>query len=91
MRTQVRVQVVCAWPRRCEAIELELEAGATVAAAIAASGFGLAGISGYAIHGEHAAIGTVLRDGDRIELLRPLQADPKDARRMRAAKAKLQP
>jgi putative ubiquitin-RnfH superfamily antitoxin RatB of RatAB toxin-antitoxin module len=91
MHAQVRVQVVCAWPRRCDAIELELEAGATVADAIAASGFDLAGISGYAIYGEHATTATVLRDGDRIELLRPLQVDPKDARRVRAAKAKLQP
>jgi putative ubiquitin-RnfH superfamily antitoxin RatB of RatAB toxin-antitoxin module len=31
------------------------------------------------------ATDAVLRDGDRLELLRPLQADPKDARRRRAA------
>ena len=29
---------------------------------------------------------TVLRDGDRVEIYRPLQADPKDLRRARAAK-----
>ena len=28
--------------------------------------------------------GTALRDGDRVELLRPLYADPKEARRRRA-------
>ncbi len=28
----------------------------------------------------------LLRDGDRIEIYRPLQADPKDARRQRAAR-----
>lgn len=31
---------------------------------------------------------TVLKDGDRIEVYRPLIADPMDARRRRAAKAK---
>jgi putative ubiquitin-RnfH superfamily antitoxin RatB of RatAB toxin-antitoxin module len=30
----------------------------------------------------------VLRDGDRIELYRPLKADPKESRRRRAARAK---
>ena len=85
MKAPVRVQVVRAWPRRCEAIELELETGATVADAIAASGFGTTGISGYAIHGERADSTAVLRDKDRVELLRPLQTDPKEARRRRAA------
>jgi putative ubiquitin-RnfH superfamily antitoxin RatB of RatAB toxin-antitoxin module len=28
----------------------------------------------------------VLREGDRVELLRPLQVDPKEARRRRALK-----
>jgi hypothetical protein len=28
----------------------------------------------------------VVRDGDRVEIYRPLQADPKDLRRARAAK-----
>jgi putative ubiquitin-RnfH superfamily antitoxin RatB of RatAB toxin-antitoxin module len=32
-----------------------------------------------------AKLATVLRDGDRVELYRPLNADPKDMRRSRAA------
>ena len=44
------------------------------------------GIDGLALHGVRAAPGDALRDGDRIELLRPLVADPKDARRRRAAR-----
>ena len=31
---------------------------------------------------------SVVRDGDRIEIYRPLIADPKDARRARAARQK---
>lgn len=63
--------------------------GACVAQALAASGIiarlGLVeGALGLAIHGQRALADTPLRDGDRIELLRPLQADPKEARKTRA-------
>ena len=37
----------------------------------------------YAIFGQRADGEAVLRDGDRVELLRPLVADPKEARRQR--------
>ena len=42
---------------------------------------------GYAIHGQRAELTDQLHDGDRVELLRGLLADPKDARRKRAAGA----
>ncbi len=88
MSSAIRVQVLMAWPRRFESVELTLPAGATVADATAASGLDLSGITGYAIHGERAVAESVLQDGDRVELLRPLQADPKEARRRRAAGAR---
>jgi putative ubiquitin-RnfH superfamily antitoxin RatB of RatAB toxin-antitoxin module len=88
MPASLRVQVIRGWPRRAEAVMLELPAGATVGDAAAASGFGMEGISGYAIHGERATGATLLRDGDRVELLRSLQVDPKEARRRRAATAR---
>jgi len=88
MPSSLRVQVVQGWPRRFEQVELALPAGATLEDAVAASGLETGGISGYAIHGERATASTPLRDGDRIELLRPLQVDPKDARRRRAAARK---
>ncbi len=37
------------------------------------------------IFGERAALGDPVRDGDRIEIYRPLRADPKEARRARAS------
>ncbi|TDK23424.1 RnfH family protein [Luteimonas aestuarii] len=80
----MRVCVVMAWPDRCQGVELVLEDGATVADAIIASGFPLDGIAGQAVHGVRAEPATTLRDGDRLELLRPLRIDPKDARRRRA-------
>jgi putative ubiquitin-RnfH superfamily antitoxin RatB of RatAB toxin-antitoxin module len=81
----VKVEVVLAWPRRCASIRLELPEGASVAVAVARSGLAAEGVVGAAVHGVRAEPTQVLRDGDRVELLRPLQADPKDARRRRAA------
>lgn len=85
--TVIRVEVVLAWPRRHASRRLELPPGATIAQAVAAAGFDdatLADVTGTALHGVLADTGTPLRDGDRVELLRPLQADPKEARRRRA-------
>ncbi len=81
----LRVQVVRAWPRRFESVELELPPGATVADAVSASGLAPGDEAGCAIHGARVDASAALRDGDRVELLRPLQADPKEARRRRAA------
>ena len=82
----LRIEVVRAWPRRHEARALVLPAGATVADAVAASGLSDAEHVGVAVFGEKVDGGHALSDGDRVELLRPLQADPKDARRRRARK-----
>ena len=83
----MKVEVLMAWPRRFESMSLELPVGATLADALAAAGWSDAeGISGYAIFGVNAALDTALRDGDRVELLRPLLMDPKEARRRRALK-----
>ena len=85
-----RVEIVLAWPRRFEAWTVEVDDGATIAQALSRAGLAqptLAGqgVDGVALHGVRAEWDAVVRDGDRIELLRPLVADPKDARRRRAA------
>ena len=74
------VEVVQAWPRRHETWRLELDDGATVADALAVCGVD----APVAVFGERASADRPLEDGDRIEVLRPLVADPKDARRRRA-------
>jgi putative ubiquitin-RnfH superfamily antitoxin RatB of RatAB toxin-antitoxin module len=38
------------------------------------------------IYGKKKTLDTVLRERDRVEIYRPLVADPKDSRRRRAAK-----
>ena len=82
----IRIEVLRAWPRGFVCRTLLLPEGATVAAALAACGFDPGAIAGYAVFGERVTTATVLRDGDRLELLRPLLVDPKEARRRRAAK-----
>lgn len=83
----ILVDVVMAWPRSHVRRTVSLPEGATVGEAITRAGFDeatLASVAALAIHGERVAADARLRDGDRVELLRPLQADPKDARRLRA-------
>jgi putative ubiquitin-RnfH superfamily antitoxin RatB of RatAB toxin-antitoxin module len=84
----IRVEVIRAWPGRFESTTLELPVGATLGDALAASGLSLEGATGFAVFGEREDPGYPLRDGDRVELLRPLQADPKEARRRRASGAR---
>ena len=71
-------------------VTVTLPPGATIDDAIAASGIAARlGLDGArlecAIFGQRAKVGTPLADGDRVELTRPLTADPKQARRKRAA------
>ena len=81
----MRVELLRAWPRRFECRQLELPAGSRVGDALSA-----AGVTddpetvAYAVYGVRVDRQTVLHEGDRIELLRPLQTDPRDARRRRA-------
>ena len=88
----MRIEVVYALPQRQERVSLDLAAGSTVLDAIQASGLlqrlpeiklGRAGV-----WGRPASPDTRLRDRDRVEIYRPLIADPKEIRRRRAGKAR---
>ena len=81
----MRVEVIRAWPGRFERVEVEVADGATVSDTLKAAAMNDdPACTAIAIYGERVDPATVVRDGDRVELLRPLQADPKDARRRRA-------
>lgn len=81
----MKVELLRAWPRRFERVEVELPEGASVADALSKADWSEdAETIAYAVFGVTVTLQTVLADGDRVELLRPLQADPKDARRRRA-------
>lgn len=72
---------------------LTLPAGSTVAIALARSGLEQAvplediGRVATGIFSKRVARDHILVSGDRVELYRPLQADPKDQRRRRAQQA----
>jgi putative ubiquitin-RnfH superfamily antitoxin RatB of RatAB toxin-antitoxin module len=88
----VRIGIVLARARAFESWEATVPQGATVEDAMRAAGLTpewlqAQGIDALALHGVRCDAGTRLNEGDRIELLRPLVADPKDARRVRASRA----
>jgi putative ubiquitin-RnfH superfamily antitoxin RatB of RatAB toxin-antitoxin module len=88
----MRIEVVYARPERQRLVTVELAAGATARDAVRASGLA-AEFPGddleqapLGVFGRDCADGTVLRAGDRVEIYRPLQVDPKEARRRRAGR-----
>lgn len=90
----IRVEVAYATPDRQLILGLETEAGITVEEAIRTSGILDAfpdiemDVAKVGIFGKAATMQTTLVDGDRVEIYRPLIADPKEARRKRAAEGK---
>lgn len=85
------VEVVYALPGQSWSARLKLPAGSTAAQALLlAMSAGLDGWLGpetlqMAVFGRVVEPGAKLRDGDRLELLRPLTMDPKQRRRVRAS------
>ena len=88
----IHVEVVFAMPDQQELLALDVAEGTTIAQAIAASGIAdlFDGIelnsNQVGIFSQKATMDQVLRDGDRVEIYRPLLADPMESRRRRALK-----
>lgn len=88
-----RCLVVYATPARQWSWEIALPDVATVGEALIAAqsqagDIGAPWDGDVGIFGELCARDAVPRDGDRIELYRPLRSDPKESRRARAAAGK---
>lgn len=87
---EIRAEVVYATPTCQREKSVVLPYGATVEAAIRASGLLEEfpeidlGVNRAGIFGEVVALDLAIEDGTRIEIYRPLIADPKEARRLRA-------
>jgi uncharacterized protein len=91
----INVQVVYAMPDRQDIVSIKLPQGAVLKQALEACGL----LQKYPeIDAENGRFGifsrlskpdTVLRDLDRVEIYRPLIADPKEVRRQRAAAGKV--
>jgi len=95
MSDGIHVDVIYALPGRQELVHLTLPEGATVHQAVEASGL----LQKYpeiepgkgnklGIFAKLVKPDTPLRDRDRVEIYRPLIADPKDVRRKRAEEGK---
>lgn len=91
---EILVEVAYARPDKQVIVPLKVKPDTTVKAAIDYSGilnlFSEIDLekNKVGIFGKITALDTVLREGDRIEIYRPLIADPKQIRRQRAAQGK---
>lgn len=95
MSDMINVEVVYALPHEQVLLKIKLPQGATVAEAITASHIvdrhpeiDLAQ-NKLGIFGKLTKADAVLRDRDRVEIYRPLIADPKEIRRKRAEEGKV--
>ena len=90
----INVEVAYALPEKQVIRAVNVDAGTTIGAAIVQSGIMMdfpdleLEDAKVGIFGKAAAMTTVLSDGDRVEIYRPLIADPKEVRRKRAAAGK---
>ncbi|WP_298641909.1 RnfH family protein [uncultured Cardiobacterium sp.] len=88
----IRVEVAYAEPDRQKIIPLIMNEGATLQQAVERSGMVRffphldIGKADFGVFSLPRPRDYVLRDGDRVEIYRPLIADPKEMRRQRARK-----
>lgn len=88
---RLRVEVVFATAKAQDIVALEIDAGKTVLDAFVSSGLAdrhpviSGGQPVLGVFGRRVPLATPLRDGDRVEVYRPLLANPKEARRARAS------
>ena len=90
----LRVRVVYALPDQQLGVSLEVAAGSSAAEAITRSGLlekfpeTASHPLACAIFGRAVPLTHPLRDGDRVEILRPLLIDPKQSRRAAAERSR---
>lgn len=93
---ELEIEVAYALPNKQEILTVTVDPGTTVQQAIEASGichfFEDIDLekNPVGIWSKATKLTAELRDGDRIEIYRPLIADPKEVRKRRAEKAKLE-
>lgn len=95
MSEMLKIEVCYALPQKQELVSVKLPAGATLQQALEASGL-LAKYpeidlkkNKFGVFAKLSKPDTVLRDRDRVEIYRPLIADPKEVRKQRAAEGKV--
>lgn len=95
MADVINVEVTYALPHQHELVKIVLAEDATVREAIESSGLlerhpeiDLEGDNKVGVFGKLTKLDATLRDRDRVEIYRPLIADPKAVRKKRAAEGK---
>lgn len=92
---ELRVEIVYALAQAQTVLRLVVAPGATVKDAVERSGIlrhvPPAAAFSYGIFGRRVSADQRLSDGDRIEIYRPLQGDPRVARRARAKSRRMRP
>ena len=95
MSETLAVEVCYALPDKQEIVAVKLPEGATLQQALEASGL-LAKHpeidikkNKFGVYAKLSKLDSVLRDRDRVEIYRPLIADPKEVRKQRAAEGKV--
>lgn len=90
------IEVVYSLPGQQFVVQVEVPEGAVVRDAIERSGLlaahpeiDLAGVNKVGVWNKLAKLDAAVRDGDRVEIYRPLIADPKEVRRQRAEEGKV--
>jgi len=92
--TPIAVEVVYPLPREQHVIRVEVPGNSTIEEAIRASRIQEKypeidlEVNKIGIYGKVAKLDTVLHPGDRVEIYRPLIADPKEIRKQRAREGK---
>lgn len=95
MAEMIKVEVCYARAERQELVSVRLPEGATLGEALEASGLLSkypeidVGKNKFGIYAKLSKADAVLRDRDRVEIYRPLIADPKEVRKQRAAEGKV--
>lgn len=95
MAEMINIDVCYALPEKQLLIKVKLPEGSTLQQALEASGVLVKHPeidlkkNKFGVFAKLSKVDTVLRDRDRVEIYRPLIADPKEVRKQRAAEGKV--
>ena len=95
MAEMLNIEVCYALPEKQLQINVKLPEGSSLQQALEASGILLKHPeidlkkNKFGVFAKLSKLDTVLRDKDRVEIYRPLIADPKEVRKLRAAEGKV--
>ena len=97
MPNQIAIELAYAMPEKQTLLSLSVDLGTTIEGAIKRSGIlalypdiQLGATHSCGIWSRTCKLDTLLNEGDRVEIYRPLIADPKQIRKQRAERAKLE-